>query len=161
LAELVGYGLTADAHHITAPHETGEGASFAMDTALADAGIAPEKIDYINAHGTSTPLGDAAETLAVKRSFGDHAHKLALSSTKSMLGHLLGAAGSVEAVISILALRDQTIPPTINLDTPDLEKGCDLDYTPNIAKEREMTYAMSNGFGFGGHNATLIFRKFD
>ncbi|MEM8875704.1 MAG: beta-ketoacyl-ACP synthase II [Planctomycetota bacterium] len=160
-AELVGYGLTADAHHITAPHETGEGASFAMNTALADARIEPEKIDYINAHGTSTPLGDAAETLAVKRSFGDHAKKLAISSTKSMLGHLLGAAGSVEAVISVLALRDQTIPPTINLDEPDVEKGCDLDYTPHTAVERKMTYAMSNGFGFGGHNATLIFKKPD
>ena len=161
LAELVGYGLTADAYHITAPHEDGLGASAAMRTALDDAGLNPDQIDYINAHGTSTQLGDAAETMAVKRTFGeDVARGLAMSSTKSALGHLLGAAGSVEAILSVLAIRDNVAPPTINLHEPDVEHGCDLDYVPLTAREMPIDVAMSNGFGFGGHNATLIFRKF-
>jgi 3-oxoacyl-[acyl-carrier-protein] synthase II len=153
-AELVGYGASADGGHITQPDEEGTGAAKAMELALADAKLAPAKIDYINAHGTSTPLGDAAETYAIKRIFGEHAYKLSVSSTKSQLGHLLGASGGVELIISILALRDALVPPTINYDTPDPK--CDLDYTPNKSRERRMTAAMSNSFGFGGHNASLI-----
>jgi 3-oxoacyl-[acyl-carrier-protein] synthase II len=153
-AELVGYGASADGGHITQPDEEGTGAAKAMELALADAKLEPAKIDYINAHGTSTPLGDAAETYAIKRIFGEHAYKLSVSSTKSQLGHLLGASGGVELIISILALRDGLIPPTINYDTPDPK--CDLDYTPNKPRERRCTAAMSNSFGFGGHNASLI-----
>jgi 3-oxoacyl-[acyl-carrier-protein] synthase II len=155
--ELVGYGMSADAYHITAPDEQGRGASRAMDLALKDASLAPDNIDYINAHGTSTPLGDLAEVRAIKHFFGDHAKKLAISSTKSELGHLLGASGGVEAVISALVIQRNLIPPTINLDNPDAE--CDLDFVPHKARERRVTVAMSNSFGFGGHNASLLFRK--
>ena len=155
--ELVGYGMSGDGYHITAPDELGRGATFAMNLALKDAGVSPDVVDYINAHGTSTPLGDVAETRAVKTSFGDHAYKLALSSTKSQLGHLLGASGGVEGVISALAVSRNLIPPTINLTDPDPD--CDLDYTPLKPKERRITYAMSNSFGFGGHNASLLFKK--
>ena len=156
-AEVVGYGLNSDAYHMTQPSQGGEGASGCMDLAMANAGLNPDQIDYINAHGTSTPAGDKAETQAVKRSFGEHANKLAVSSTKSMTGHLLGATGGVEAIFSILALRDQVAPPTINLTTPDPE--CDLDYVPNEAREMKMDTALSNSFGFGGTNATLIMRR--
>jgi 3-oxoacyl-[acyl-carrier-protein] synthase II len=153
-AELVGYGASADGGHITQPDEEGTGAAKAMELALRDAKLEPSAIGYINAHGTSTPLGDAAETHAIKRIFGDYAYKLSVSSTKSQLGHLLGASGGVELIISILALRDGLIPPTINYDTPDPK--CDLDYTPNKPRERRISAAMSNSFGFGGHNASLI-----
>jgi len=154
--ELAGYGMSADAHHITAPCEDGEGAARGMQNAMRDAGINPQQVDYINAHGTSTPLGDLAETIAVKRSFGEHAKRVAISSTKSATGHLLGAAGGVEAVFSVLALRDQVAPPTINLFNQDPE--CDLDYVPNTARSMKIKVAMSNSFGFGGTNGTLIFR---
>jgi beta-ketoacyl-acyl-carrier-protein synthase II len=157
-AELVGFGMSGDAHHITAPPEDGDGARLAMANALADARLAPEDVQYINAHATSTPLGDKAETVAIKRAFGDHAKKLAVSSTKSMTGHLLGAAGVVEAIFSVLAIRDQVAPPTINLHTPDPE--CDLDYVPNTAREMKIDVALSNSFGFGGTNGTVIFRRF-
>lgn len=153
--ELAGYGLNADAYHMTQP--SGEGATRCMLLALRDAGVNPDEVDYINAHGTSTPAGDRAESDAIKRAFGDHAYQLAVSSTKSMTGHLLGAAGGVEAVFSILALRDQVLPPTVNLENPD--EGCDLDYVPNTARERDMSYALSNSFGFGGTNGSLLFRK--
>ena len=156
-AELVGYGMSADANHITAPCADGEGASKAMDLALADAGINPDQIDYINAHGTSTGLGDVAETKAVKRTFGEQAKKLSISSTKSQLGHLLGASGGIEAIFTTLSVTRNMIPPTINLDNPDDE--CDLDYTPHKAKEKKITYALSNSFGFGGHNASLLIKK--
>jgi 3-oxoacyl-[acyl-carrier-protein] synthase II len=156
-AELVGYGMSADAYHMTAPSVGGEGASRCMHNALRDAQLNPEQIQYINAHGTSTPAGDKAETDAVKRTFGDHAFKLAMSSTKSMVGHMLGAAGGVEAVFSVLAIRDQVAPPTINLITPDPE--CDLDYVPNTARAMEIQYVLSNSFGFGGTNGTLVFSK--
>jgi len=155
--ELAGYGMSADAHHITAPCEDGAGAMRCMSNALRNAGLPTDAIDYINAHGTSTPLGDVAETVAVKRCFGDHAGKLAVSSTKSMTGHLLGAAGGIEAVFSALALRDQVAPPTINLTNRDPE--CDLDYVPNSAREMKIEAVLSNSFGFGGTNATLVFRK--
>ena len=154
--ELTGYGMSADAHHITAPSEDGEGASRCMRNALRNAGTNLDEVDYINAHGTSTPLGDLAETIAVKRCFGDHAYRLAVSSTKSMTGHLLGAAGGIEAVFTALALRDQVAPPTINLAAPG--EGCDLDYVPNTARTMKMTVALSNSFGFGGTNGTLVFR---
>ena len=154
--ELTGYGMSADAHHITAPSEDGEGASRCMRNALRNAGTNVDEVDYINAHGTSTPLGDLAETIAVKRCFGDHAYRLAVSSTKSMTGHLLGAAGGIEAVFTALALRDQVAPPTINLAAPG--EGCDLDYVPNTARPMKMTVALSNSFGFGGTNGTLVFR---
>jgi len=157
-AELVGYGMTGDAHHITAPLEDGSGAAAAMQFAFKDAGVNPEVVDYINAHGTSTPLGDIGETRAIKAALGTHAKKVAISSTKSHLGHLLGASGGVEAVIIALAVHNNMIPPTINLDNPDPE--CDLDYTPHKAKDLKVTYAMSNSFGFGGHNATLLMKKF-
>lgn len=157
-AELVGYGMTADAHHITAPDEQGTGASMAMNDALRDAKVNPDEVAYINAHGTSTPLGDIAETKAVKRSFGAHARKLAISSTKAAIGHLLGASGGVEAVATCMAVHRNLIPPTINLEEPDPE--CDLDYVPNRARDMNVLYAMSNSFGFGGHNASLLFRKF-
>lgn len=155
-AEIIGYGMSADAHHMTAPPEDGEGAARCMKIAIADAGIAAEEIDYINAHGTSTPLGDRAESDAIKTVFGGHAYELAVSSTKSMTGHLLGAAGSVEALFSVLAIRDGVAPPTINLENPS--EGCDLDYVPNSAREMPIRIAMSNSFGFGGTNGTLIFR---
>lgn len=156
-AELVGYGMSADGHHITAPHEGGEGAAFAMDLAMKDAGISPDVVDYVNAHGTSTPLGDVAETRAIKRSFGEHACKLSISSTKSQLGHLLGASGGVECVVTALVVHRNLLPPTINLDEPDTE--CDLDYVPHKARDKKVTIAMSNSFGFGGHNASLVLKK--
>jgi 3-oxoacyl-[acyl-carrier-protein] synthase II len=155
--ELTGYGVSADAHHMTAPPEDGDGGFRAMRNALKDAGLAPTVVDYINAHGTSTPLGDIAETIAVKRLLGEHASKVVVNSTKSMTGHLLGAAGAVEAVFSILALRDQVSPPTINLRNPDPE--CDLDYVPNEARRMPIRVALSNSFGFGGTNGTLIFER--
>ena len=156
-AEIVGYGMSADGHHITAPDPQGAGAAQAMRLALKDAAIDPSAVDYINAHGTSTPLGDIAETRAVKITFGQHARKLAMSSIKSQLGHLLGAAGGVAAVFSSLSIQRNLIPPTVNLDRPDPE--CDLDYVPNQARDRRIEYAMANSFGFGGHNASLLFRK--
>ena len=156
-AELAGYGTTADAYHITAPIDEGTGASKAMDLAIADAKISPDQIAYINAHGTSTKLGDLAEIHAIKRTFGEHAKKLAISSTKSHMGHLLGASGGVEAVITALTTLRNIIPPTINLDEPD--EGCDLDFVPHTPRELKVTYAMSNSFGFGGHNASLLFKK--
>jgi 3-oxoacyl-[acyl-carrier-protein] synthase II len=156
-AELCGFGLSADAHHMTAPPEDGSGAALCMTNALADAGMAPEQVDYVNAHGTSTPLGDRAETDALKTTFGEHAPRLAISSTKSMTGHCLGAAGGVEAIFSILAIRNGVIPPTINLESPD--DGCDLDYVPGAARERAVEVSMSNSFGFGGTNGSLIFRR--
>jgi 3-oxoacyl-[acyl-carrier-protein] synthase II len=154
--ELAGYGLSADAHHITAPCEDGEGAARCMVNALRNGGVNPDEVDYINAHGTSTPLGDIAETVAVKRCFGDHAKKLAVSSTKSMTGHLLGAAGGIEAVFTALALHEQIAPPTINLVNQDPQ--CDLDYVPNEARKMPMQVAVSNSFGFGGTNGSLVFR---
>jgi 3-oxoacyl-[acyl-carrier-protein] synthase II len=157
--ELVGFGMSADAHHMTAPPEDGEGARQCMVNALRDAGLNPDEVDYINAHGTSTPLGDKAETLAVKRAFGDHAWKLAVSSTKSMTGHLLGAAGGVEAIFCLLAMRDGVLPPTINYEHPDPE--CDLDYVPNEARQAKVRVALSNSFGFGGTNGSLLFRALD
>ncbi|WP_159521095.1 beta-ketoacyl-ACP synthase II [Sunxiuqinia indica] len=158
--EIVGGGMSADAYHMTAPDPEGRGASLVMNWALEDAGIQPENIDYINVHGTSTPLGDIAEPKAIQKCFGDHAYKLSISSTKSMTGHLLGAAGAIEGIASILALRDGIVPPTINHFTDDPEIDSRLDFTFNKAKEREMTYALSNTFGFGGHNATVIFKKY-
>jgi len=155
--EIVGFGMSADASHMTSPAENGAGAAMSMRNALTSAGIDAAEIDYINAHGTSTPLGDIAETMAIKSVFGDHANKVAISSTKSMIGHLLGAAGSVEAVATILAIRDQVAPPTINLDNPG--EGCDLDFVPHQARPMEINYALSNSFGFGGTNGTLIFKK--
>jgi 3-oxoacyl-[acyl-carrier-protein] synthase II len=155
--ELSGYGMSADAHHITAPCEDGDGAVRCMANALRNAGVNREEVDYVNAHGTSTPLGDIAETVAVKRCFGEHARKLAVSSTKSMTGHLLGAAGGIEAVFSVLALRDQVAPATINLVNQDPQ--CDLDYVPNTARAMKMNVVLSNSFGFGGTNGTLVFRK--
>jgi 3-oxoacyl-[acyl-carrier-protein] synthase II len=156
-AEVVGYGMSSDAYHITLPPEQAEGARHCMQLALRDAGLSPEDVDYINAHGTSTPSGDVAETRAVKATFADHAHKLAISSTKSMTGHTLGAAGGVEAVFSVLAIRDQVAPPTINLDDPDDE--CDLDYVPHTTRQMNIDVAMSNSFGFGGTNGTLILKR--
>ena len=155
-AEIVGFGMSGDAHHITAPPEDGEGARLAMANALQDAKLNPGDVQYVNAHATSTELGDKAETIAMKRCFGDHASKLAVSSTKSMTGHLLGAAGVVEAIFSILAIRDSVAPPTINLDNPG--EGCDLDYVPNTARRMPIRVALSNSFGFGGTNGSLIFR---
>ncbi|RJG19757.1 beta-ketoacyl-[acyl-carrier-protein] synthase II [Alcanivorax profundi] len=156
-AELVGYGMSDDAYHITAPAEGGAGAMQAMRNALRNAGISPDQVDYINAHGTSTQMGDLAEVAAIKTLFGDHAYKLAVSSTKSMVGHLLGAAGAIEAIFSILAMRDSVAPPTINLQNPD--EGCDLNLVANEAQQRNIDYAMSNSFGFGGTNGTLLFKK--
>jgi 3-oxoacyl-[acyl-carrier-protein] synthase II len=158
-AEVVGYGLSADAYHITAPSEDGDGAVRVMQMAIDRAGIRPDEVDYINAHGTSTPHNDRLESLAIKRCFGDHAYRLAISSTKSMHGHLLGAAGGLEAGITALVLRHQIVPPTINLETPDPE--CDLDYVPNAARRLRVTYALSNSFGFGGTNAALLFKRLD
>jgi 3-oxoacyl-[acyl-carrier-protein] synthase II len=158
LAEIIAYGATGDAYHITAPIETGEGAAKAMQMALAKAGLKPTEIDYINAHGTSTQLNDKMETKALKTVFGAHAYKIPTSSTKSMMGHLVGSAGAVEAAICILVIRNGVIPPTINLTHPDPE--CDLDYVPNVARQAKVTTAMSNSFGFGGHNSVLIFREY-
>lgn len=155
--ELVGFGMSSDAYHMTSPSKNGEGAARCMTNALRDAGLNPEDVDYINAHGTSTPAGDVAETMAVKRALGDYASKVAVSSTKSMTGHLLGAAGGIEAIFSVLAIRDQVLPPTINLENPDPE--CDLDYVANTARQAKVEVAMSNSFGFGGTNGTLIFKK--
>ena len=154
--ELAGYGMSADAFHITAPSEDGEGAARCMANALKNSGVNRDEVDYVNAHGTSTPLGDIAETVAVKRAFGDHAKKLMVSSTKSMTGHLLGAAGGVEAIFSVLALKHGIAPPTINLVNQDPQ--CDLDYVPNAARETKLRVAISNSFGFGGTNGTLVFR---
>ncbi len=156
--EIVGLGFTGDAHHITAPSEGGEGAVRSMRRAINDAGITPDMVDYINAHGTSTPLNDASETTAIKTTFGDHARVLKISSTKSMTGHLLGAAGAVEAIAAILAVQKDIIPPTINYEFPD--PACDLNYTPNTPVQHTVRYALSNTFGFGGHNATLLFKKY-
>lgn len=157
-AELIGFGMSADAFHMTSPPEDGAGAARCIRNAIVDAKINPEQINYINAHGTSTPAGDKAEAAAIKTVFGDHAYNLSVSSTKSMVGHLLGAAGAVEAIFSVLALRDQVAPPTINLDEPD--EGCDLDFVPNVAKQIEIDVAVSNSFGFGGTNGSLVFRRF-
>jgi 3-oxoacyl-[acyl-carrier-protein] synthase II len=156
-AEIVGYGMTADAYHMTAPDPDGDGAVRAMAGALRDGGLRPEDVGYINAHGTSTPYNDKTETLAIKRVFGEHARRLAVSSTKSMTGHLLGAAGGIETIVTVLALQHGLLPPTINYETPDPE--CDLDYVPNTARKAEVDAAISNGFGFGGTNATLAFRR--
>lgn len=156
-AEVIGYGLSGDAHHLTAPAPGGEGAARCMKMTLKNAGVNPEVVNYINAHGTSTPLGDMYETMAIKTVFGDHAKKMMVSSTKSMTGHLLGAAGGVEAVYTLMAMDKGVVPPTINYDEPDAD--CDLDYVPNTARDAEIEYAMSNNFGFGGTNATLLFKK--
>ena len=156
-AEVAGFGYNSDAYHMTMPVADGSGAGKCMKLALSDAGINAEAIDYINAHGTSTPAGDVAETNAIKNAFGDYSYKVAVSSTKSMTGHLLGAAGGIEAVFSVMSIKDQVAPPTINLDMPG--EGCDLDYVPNIAREMKIDYALSNSFGFGGTNGTLIFKK--
>ncbi len=158
LAEIIGYGMSGDAFHITQPSEDGDGAYRAMHNALADARLEPQQVNYINAHGTSTPFNDRLETLAIKRLFGDHAYKMAVSSTKSMTGHLLGGAGGLEAGFSVLALRDQIIPPTVNYETPD--PGCDLDYVPNQARPRPLETVLSNSFGFGGTNAALLFKRY-
>jgi 3-oxoacyl-[acyl-carrier-protein] synthase II len=158
-AELVGYGMTGDAFHITMPDETASGAVRVMQRALNDAGVAPEEVSYINAHGTSTPYNDKFETLAIKKTFGEHAYRLAVSSTKSMTGHLLGAAGGIEAVFSVLAINEGKLPPTINYINPDPE--CDLDYVPNEPREASVRYALSNSFGFGGTNAALLFKRYE
>jgi 3-oxoacyl-[acyl-carrier-protein] synthase II len=159
LAEVAGYGMSGDAYHITSPAEDGDGAYRVMRNSLRDAKIEPHQIDYINAHGTSTPLGDRIETTAIKRVFGDHAYKVAVSSTKSMTGHLLGGAGGLEAGITVLAIQDQIAPPTINLELADPE--CDLDYVPNQARPMKIDYALTNSFGFGGTNGCLIFKKYE
>ena len=156
-AEVVGYGLTGDAYHLTSPAPGGEGGARSMKMALKNAGITPEQVNYINAHGTSTPIGDMYETMAIKSIFGDHAYKLMVSSTKSMTGHLLGAAGGIETVFTLMAMDKSVVPPTINYSEPDPE--CDLDYVPNSARDAKLEYAMSNNFGFGGTNATLLFKK--
>ncbi|MGE5846619.1 MAG: beta-ketoacyl-[acyl-carrier-protein] synthase II, partial [Ignavibacteria bacterium] len=158
-AEIVGVGLTGDAYHITAPAPEGEGAQRSMKAAICDAGISLNEIDYINAHGTSTPYNDLNETIAIKRVFGDHAYKMIINSTKSMTGHLLGAAGGVEAIATILSVKNNIVPPTINLINPDPE--CDLNYSANRATKHEINYALSNTFGFGGHNASLLFKKYE
>ncbi len=156
-AEVIGYGMTGDAYHITMPDPEGGGATRGMQMALRNAGVEPGQVDYINAHGTSTPYNDKFETMAIKKTFGDHAYKVPVSSTKSMIGHTLGAAGAIESLICILAMRDGIIPPTINLDNPDPE--CDLDYVPNVARKKDLSVTLSNSFGFGGHNVSLMFRK--
>ena len=158
-AEIVGYGSTSDAYHMTAPSEDGDGARRAMAMAIRKAGISPDQVDYINAHGTSTPYNDRLETLAIKNCFGDHARTLAISSTKSMTGHLLGGAGGLEAGISALAVFNDEVPPTINLDNPDPD--CDLDYVPHASRKMPVRYALSNSFGFGGTNAALLFKKYE
>jgi 3-oxoacyl-[acyl-carrier-protein] synthase II len=155
--ELAGFGATSDAFHMTAPSEDGEGAARCMEMALRDAGVSPEQIGYVNAHGTSTLLGDLAETMAIKRALGEHAYRTMVSSTKSMTGHLLGAAGGVEAIFSVMAMHTGVVPPTINLDNPS--EGCDLDYVPNVAREAKVDAVVSNGFGFGGTNGTLVFKR--
>ncbi|HUO68165.1 MAG TPA: beta-ketoacyl-ACP synthase II [Gammaproteobacteria bacterium] len=157
-AEFIGFGMSGDAHHITAPPENGRGAYGCMVNAMHDAGVNPEQVDYVNAHGTSTELGDVAETVAFKRAFGDRAKSVAISSTKSTTGHMIGAAGGAEAIFTVLALQEQVIPPTINLDNPD--PACDLDYTPNVARQAKLSIAMSNSFGFGGTNGTVVFKRF-
>jgi 3-oxoacyl-[acyl-carrier-protein] synthase II len=156
-AEIIGYGFSADAHHITSPHPEGRGAAKSMNMALRKAGLTPDKIDYINAHGTSTPVGDPMEVEAVKKVFGDHAYKLAVSSTKSMHGHTLGAAGAIESLICILAMRDSIMPPTINLENQDTDPN--INHVPNVAQKRELNYVLNNSFGFGGHNVSLVFAK--
>lgn len=158
-AEIIGFGMSADAYHMTAPEENGFGFSKSMTNTLEDAKISPEQVDYINAHGTSTPAGDVVEALSIKNAFGDHAYRLAVSSTKSMTGHLLGAAGAVEAIFSILAIRDRIAPPTINLDHPS--EGCDLNFVPHVAREMDINIALSNSFGFGGTNGSLLFKRLD
>lgn len=158
IAEVIGYGMSGDAYHLTSPAPDGEGATRSMQQAMADAGIEPTDVDYINAHGTSTEYNDKFETAAIKSAFGEHAYKLAVSSTKSMTGHLLGAAGGIETVISALAIRDQILPPTINYEFPDPE--CDLDYVPNEARKAKVKVTLSNSLGFGGHNATIILREY-
>jgi 3-oxoacyl-[acyl-carrier-protein] synthase II len=158
-AEFAGFGMSADAHHMTAPAESGDGAFRCMRSALADAGLNPADVDYVNAHGTSTPLGDVAESIAIKRAFGDEVAKLSVSSTKSTTGHMIGAAGAAEAIFTVLALRDGIVPPTINLENQD--PACDLDYTPNTAREKALRAALSNSFGFGGTNGTVAFRRFE
>ncbi|MBP7690082.1 MAG: hypothetical protein KA765_19355, partial [Thermoflexales bacterium] len=157
-AEVLGYGLSADAYHVTAPESTGTGAAQAMQMALAQANLRPDQIDYINAHGTSTPLNDKSETHAIKRVFGEAAYKVAISSTKSMTGHLMGAGGAVEGVVAVKTITDGVIAPTINYATPDPD--CDLDYTPNTARVKTVNTVMSNSFGFGGHNAVIIFGRY-
>ncbi|MEW6601661.1 MAG: beta-ketoacyl-ACP synthase II [Nitrospirota bacterium] len=157
-SEIIGYGLNSDAYHITSPSQSGDGAARCMKSAIRDAEIAPEQVQYVNAHGTSTKYGDEIETTAIKSVFGDHAYKLCVSSTKSMIGHLLGASGGVEAVICVLSIRDKVVPPTINLDNPD--DGCDLDYVPHKARALDLNIAMSNSFGFGGTNGCIIIRRF-
>ncbi len=159
LAEVLGFGCSSDCYHIAAPEPEGIGAALAIKRALDDAGVLPEQIDYINAHGTSTPLGDISETKAIKRIFGEHAYKLAISSTKSMIGHLLGASGGVELIATVLAIQNQILPPTINLENPDPE--CDLDYVPNKPRPGKIEYAMSNSFGFGGHNTCIVIKKYE
>ena len=159
-AEICGYGMTADAYHITAPDPSGEMPAACMQAAVDDAGLKPEEVDYINAHGTSTHRNDLNETLAAKKVFGEHAYKMAISSNKSMMGHLLGAAGGVEAIATVLTIENSVIPPTINYEDPDLEEGLDLDYVPNVARKSEVNVAISNSFGFGGHNATILFKKY-
>ncbi len=158
LAEMVGYGMSADAFHVTAPPDNGDGAYRVMRNSMRDAGIEPHQVDYINAHGTSTEVGDRAETAAIKRAFGEHAYKVAVSSTKSMTGHLLGGAGGLEAGITVLAIHDQIAPPTINYENPD--PLCDLDYVPGKARPMKIEYALSNSFGFGGTNGSLIFKRY-
>jgi len=158
-AEVVGYGTTCDAHHITMPSPDGTGAAKAMEMAIAGAGIRPEEVSYINAHGTGTPYNDLFETRAIKKVFGDAAYKIPVSSTKSMTGHMLGAAGVVEAIVCVKAMQDGIVPPTINLQVPDEE--LDLDYVPNAARKQELTYSLSNSFGFGGHNGTLLLKRFE
>ncbi|MGB1748879.1 MAG: beta-ketoacyl-ACP synthase II [Dehalococcoidia bacterium] len=159
LAEAAGYGATSDAHHVTQPHPEGEGAARAMKWAVQDAGIAPTDVEYINAHGTSTPLNDKFETVAIKKMFGDHAYDLTVSSTKSMTGHLLGAAGGIESAFAVLAIDEEALPPTINLNDPDPD--CDLDYVPNVAVKKRVDVTMSNSLGFGGHNASLVFKRYE
>ncbi|MGB9630161.1 MAG: beta-ketoacyl-ACP synthase II, partial [Thermodesulfobacteriota bacterium] len=157
-AEMVGYGYTGDAYHITAPPPDGNGAARCMLMAIRDAGLVPEEVEYINAHGTSTPLNDVTETIAIKKVFGEYAKKIPISATKSMTGHLLGAAGSTEAILTVLSIKDGILPPTINYEEPDPE--CDLDYVPNVARKKDVNIAISNAFGFGGTNATIVFKKF-
>ncbi len=157
-AEVVGHGATSDAYHISAPHPEGEGAMRCMKMALENAGINPSDVGYVNAHGTSTPLGDAGETNAIKKTFGDHAYKLAVSSTKSMTGHLLGAAGGIETIFCAMALHEGILPPTINLDNPD--EACDLDYVPHKARAQQVEYALNNSFGFGSTNASLVLKRY-
>lgn len=158
-AELAGYGMSCDAYHVTAPHPAGDGAVLAVKMALEEAGIGPEDVQYVNAHGTSTPLNDPTETGMIKRAFGKHAYDLKMSSTKSMTGHTIGAAGGIESIVCVLAIRDQWAPPTINLDEPDVEAGCDLDYVPNKGVDWKIEHALNSTLGFGGHNGIVIFRK--